>query len=193
MSALSAALESLDIPTLTSLCEQSELSAATKDLPHPHATLHLLTLLLQDDLTEARFLWRRLSASAKSPPDTAAAWALGRALWTSNWNDFYGVAMKSAWGDAARLVTALVDETRRKRISVIARSYSCIRAERMSYLLGMDATSVQSVCEKHGWKLVDNFVLISEQDQSKYRSREKSQFEELQVLTEQLVRLQTTG
>ena len=190
MSALSAALASLDVPTLTNLCEDSELTAAASESPHPQPTLHLLSLLLQNDLSEARFLWRRLPASLKSQPLTAAAWSLGRAIWTRNWAVFYQIARSNDWHDAKPLVDALLEMTKKRTTDATARAFVNVKAERVGEWTGCDYEGVKGICKEQGWDMDGGFVKIERKEQE---GRERKEFERLEVLTGQLVRLQTTS
>lgn len=195
METISAALDSMDVGTLTSICEEAELDFATQDKPHPYATFHLLGLLLQGDLTEARFLWKRLPSSCKENSETVAAWSLGRALWKSNHPSFYETASQFQWAaDAKKLVAELVRRTRCATIKLVGRAYSCIKLNRLEGILGLERQGVNEICDREGWSIDDNFVTIAQvRERLDAGEGSEREFHELQMLTEQLVRLQTTS
>lgn len=190
---IAGVLEAQDVPKLIALCEEREFEAAAQEKPHPSPTLHLLALLLQSDLTEARFLWRRLPAECKDNPDTIAVWALAKALWQSDMPAFYDAAKHPSWGGADTLVSALVYATRRKGVQLIARAYTCVSLERVSTLLGLDRDGAAQLCHREGWTVDGEFVVVERRKDVTDNVKITGDSRELRMLTEQLVRLQTSG
>lgn len=194
MSAIVAAVEALDSSRITELCEDAELTAAENDEVHPFPTFHILSSLLDADLSEARFVWKRLPPQCKSNAETRAAWALAQALWQRDNKKFFEAAEQQWSKEAGHLVKELVRRKREAAIMILERGYSCISMERASAMLGLNRTALIDLCQKEEWVIEDNFILISkikhDRNTDNYTAVQKS---ELQMLTEQLIKLQTTS
>lgn len=213
---LADALSSADAAMVSQICEKAELEAAENGRAHPHAMEHLLALLLQDDLCEARFLWRRLSEEVRLT--TQPAWMLAQALWRNDRPGFYQCATYS-WPESARpIVSALLTRMRARSIQLITSAYTSVTAQALARLLGVNMTDLDDICNQHQWKRDGDFIVISQNSaavaaditsnvaadivshplstpasrDSEMLSHSRQSFSELQTLTEQLVRLQTT-
>lgn len=183
-------LASGDVETLLPLLEAKELEAATARQPHSHAAAHLLCLLVAQDLCEARFLWRRLSPETKVIPEVAASWAVARAQWSSKAPEFYA-AIAASWPSQVKpLIEKLVAQTRDAALDAVRQGYECISAKRLGTMVGVKPEDISELCDKVGWRLDGDYVYISG---SPKRKADIAKGFELDTLTKQLVRLQTSS
>lgn len=194
MSKIVAAVEALDISLLTRLCEEAELTAAENNEVHPFPTFHILSALLDADLSEARFLWKRLPPQCKADAETRAAWALAQALWQRDSRGFFEAAEQQWSKEAGHLVKELVCQKREAAIRHVERGYSRISMERAGATLGLNHSGLVDLCQRQEWVIEDGFILINNvkhnRDADNYAAVQQS---ELQMLTEQLIKLQTTS
>lgn len=201
---LSQALASQDAVQIVQICQQAELDAATTGNGHPHASEHMLCLLLMDDLSEARFLWRRLPLPLRSV--LGSEWALAQALWRNDRPAFFNAALQTTWpANLQPLVLALVDRVRTRAATLVSHAYSVIAVTTLIELLGISKDTVPDICATHGWRIDGDHVLCSSSTGKPLKSaaavRQSGQvngtsaqdvpYVELNRLTEQLVRLQT--
>lgn len=193
MSEILAAVEALEVPHLIDLCQDAELTAAENNQKHPHPTIHLLAVLLQEDLNEAKFLWKRLPLSLQQNAETKAAWSLARALWKRDYSAFFEAAKQEWDKEAGHLVRELVRRRRETGIELMELSYSCIGLQRAGILLGLDQSGLEQLCQREGWRIHGEFIEIETIKRNRRRSvNDAVKRGELQLLTEQLMKLQTT-
>lgn len=183
-------LPSTDAKTLLSHLETLELNYACENKPHPYPAAHLLCLLLTNDLSEARFLWRRLPPTCKEDASTRTTWSLARALWTDSLDQFYSAA-NFAWPPhLSPLVQQLVEQTRNKSIKAIPIGYETISIQLVGKMVGLCAPQVEHLARQVGWQVEEDYIRVMPQDNDR---RAEGAAVELQTLTEQLIRLQTSA
>lgn len=186
-------MTSLNTPDLIRLCELREFQAAAQREHHPQAATHLLALLVENDLLEARYLWQRLSSPCQSDPLTQAAFALVKALYESEYPLFYNTAASTDWGPLSPLVAKAVDDTRRRVVKLIPEAFTCISIDNMRHVLGVDDETAKEFCKKHNWQIQDGFIMVQRKHEETTEDGYSQNYTELQRLTEQLVKLQTTS
>lgn len=208
--ALESALAAADAAEVLRICEESELEAAEEGCAHPFPTEHMLSLVVIDDLDEARFLWRRLNTENRSV--TEPAWSLVKAIWRHDRPMFYK-CISYTWPDSLRPIVALIVSRMRVRmVDLLNLTYSVVSADRLCSLLGVDHSALDSVCREQNWKREGDYIVISQDICNKrdrlvsstpnltgsgpntafQSSESRKPFSELETLTEQLVKLQTT-
>lgn len=193
---LADALSAQDFAQAAQICELAELDAAAASQPHPHPAEHLLVLLLQDNLPAARFLWRRLQGPARLT--TAPAWALAHAQWCGDRQALYTAAASTSWSPSlAPLAATLAARTRARAAALVSRAYVTVSRQRLVSMLGIDGEELDAFCIARGWRVDAAFVVVGGPDATSSSTPEeravRASFAELQTLTEQLVRLQTTS
>lgn len=197
---LSRAIASKDANEMVEICQEAELTSAQVGKTHPHAREHMLSLLLTDDLTEARFLWRRLPEEVR--PQVEPTWRLTQALWRKDRAQFFRVAEAEDWNEGARpLVDELVCRIRGRAIELIRRAYSVVPVEMVARLVGVRVQDVPDLATSNGWRVEGGFVVSGMREDGSACDDDKKAvggggeqvpFAELQMLTEQLVKLQTS-
>lgn len=58
---------------------------------------HLALYLLEGELCDAKFLWKRIPNGHKESPELTAIWGVGQALWLRDMPEFYQRAKSFEW------------------------------------------------------------------------------------------------
>lgn len=139
------------------LCSELELQEqeAANCVAAPQVYCQLLAIyLLQRDLANAKFLWKRIPAAIKNAnPELAVIWAVGQKMWQ---RDFPGTYenLKKEWSDGLRpIMDAVLDATRKRAFNLVARAYSCISVEDLCAFVGMAASDAIDAAQSRGWKV----------------------------------------
>lgn len=190
---------------LRNTCEKAELESASAGRDHPYAREHMLTLVLQQDLTEAKFLWYRLSDANRTR--SGLVWNVVRALLGDEHVQFYRHAAQLASAVKGGALENLVEEmTLRHRTqmrTVVQRAYDVVSVESLREMLGMQSASqLRDYCDKYGWTIDGGFISVAASGTKQGESRQQRQYNvdqehnnehtELQRVTEQLVKMQTS-
>lgn len=206
------ALASCDADVLLPLCEQAEQSTS----PHPFPTEHLLSLLLVEDMHEARFLWMRLSPSARQL--ASPVWQIVKPILCDDRQSLLKAAREVSVEE--RLQPMVSEVLRRERVrtaGLIADSFDVVSVGVMCGMMGVDhgdADAVRQTCDRYGWSVEGEFIVVDGSRGLEGQGdglledamavsgdadgrdcddvKKVNAFMELQNLTEQLVRLQTT-
>lgn len=222
MSALSTsvtqALQRMDVEAVIDECERMEQQAAKEAKNHPCAFLHMIGLLLANDLHEARFLYMRLDDSAREMCEPA--WQLILMLRSGSMVDMNAVkSLKWPRATVGKEVNNAIDEVlmriEQRAFEIIPRAYDVISRDDLMRMLGvsecdgdgdmnLNGTSLDNICVQYGWKVCkddDKYIEIDRLEDNRPAKREYSKGNEqgqdtgltqLDTLTEQLVGLQTT-
>lgn len=170
--------------------ETLEFQCAARNLPHPQPAAHIICLILTEELSEARFLWRRLPPVCKEDNVTDTAWKLGKALWLKDYSTFFSTAVFAWPPNVAPLVVTLVEQIRENMVKMIRKAYQVISIARMTEIMGLDRQGALSLADRLGWKVCGEYVEVT--PGSTVRNLDAAGVE-LKTLTEQLVRLQTNA
>lgn len=200
---IAEALSNQDWEEIVARCEETEQLNASHGTTHEHCAEHILALLLLGDLPESMRVWHRIDEQAKSR--AANVWNLADALQTRNRQAFFSHAVNSKWATQVEqaMVTELVDFQRRYTLRLISRAYSTVSLSTVANLLGIAVSEVPDLARANDWEVHDSFINISSKCRASANEMEPSvnrtarrvtddQCSELQRLTEQVVRLQTT-
>jgi len=137
------------------LCE--ELEKQELDAPGGIASgpiyLKLLALyLLQNDLCNAKYLWKRTPQSVKlSTPELNFIWNVGQKMWLRDFPGIYA-ALKQEWSEGiAPIMQKLTESTRGKALHLISNAYSSINLDDFSGLVGLPLDQSIQLAQKCGW------------------------------------------
>jgi len=162
--------------------ERQELEAPD-GIASPQIYGQLLAIyLLQNDLPNAKYLWKRIPNNIKEEnPELGKLWGVGQKLWQSI-SSVYG-ALADEWPDYLKpVITIIAETTRRRAFSLISKAYCSISVEKVSAFLGMPAEDCVEVLSSLGWE-VDTACKIM-----KPKNNENKQDENI-VSEEQLTKL----
>uniref|UniRef100_A0A8D8UXD9 COP9 signalosome complex subunit 8 n=1 Tax=Cacopsylla melanoneura TaxID=428564 RepID=A0A8D8UXD9_9HEMI len=141
-----------NVPVLVENLERQELEAAA-GVPSAEVYTKLLALyLLQNDLCNAKFLWKRTPQSVKmSHPEIGQVWEVGKHLWNGNYPSIYS-NLKRTWSDdIAHIMKALQEEVQKRALNLISKAYSSIPNTSLSEFLGVNEQETAALVQDQGW------------------------------------------
>ena len=111
----------------------------------------LLAYLIENDLNNARFLWKRIPADIKkNNAMLGTIWSIGRSMWEKQYAKTYEIVSQTNWDTAlVPLINRLVETFRQRTAKLLTTAYTSISASDVSLYLGMneqDVTKCKSVC-----------------------------------------------
>ncbi|XP_011880897.1 PREDICTED: COP9 signalosome complex subunit 8 isoform X2 [Vollenhovia emeryi] len=148
----------------------------------------LATYLHQNDLCNAKYLWKRI------PPDVKAAneeltrvWTVGQCMWQRNWPAVHA-ALNVEWSeDIKDDMAALKDNVRERVMRLISKAYSSLNLTTMATMSGMSLDEARRAAIDRGWHVDDTIVQPRKQvDEEQYNQSDKVCLteEQLQKLTQ---------
>lgn len=142
----------LDYPSLLKKLEKQEL---TSTIASPQLYGQLLAIhLLLNDLTSAKFLWKRIPDNLKqSNKELKLIWQVGQCLWRKEYHEVYSIVKDNPnWPNHLKNIMNLVVEATRKRaIILISNAYSSIKYSDASKLLGLEEDKMFELAQSCGW------------------------------------------
>ena len=186
-------IERKNYSKVITFCSELELEVAEFNSPNelgsrdPFYGVHLLCLLILNDLNNARFLWKRIPHDIKDS-ELMSIWKLGKHLWNRNYEDFYS-ATKSAPKQYQALIQALIDSVRVRTFTLLSRAYSSISISECSLFLGLSAEETVAFALSQGWSTEPHSLFLIPKQQSE-RVEQKTNINQLQQLTEYMVSLE---
>jgi len=149
----------------------------------------LLIYLMESDLTNAKFLWKRIPIELKTDNELIAIWQIGQSLWKKEFANVYCIINSQEWSDEYKDLTHKLYSILQKRMSkLVADSYSIIKFEAISKLIGItDEQQLKEYALSNNWEVdsENKLVKITRQNsvpKTRTDSAERS-------LSESLVRL----
>lgn len=142
-----------DIDRLAAQCEQQELESPS-GIPSPEVYAKLLTVyLLQNDLNNAKYLWKRIPAASKTAhPELGNIWSIGQHLWTRNFVAVYPLLTQD-WSDEIKpLMVALRDAIRQRIFRLIGQAYTSIEAQQFASYAGLQVDEAIQAVVAEGWE-----------------------------------------
>lgn len=144
------------------ICEDFELEhCGTGDLAValPFYRIQFITYLMHD-LVNARWLWERVPEAVRSDEDMCKIWAVAKLLWNSDMAAAYSLLTSPGWKDSqvAAMASQLVDNIRKDKVALVAKSHSTISITSCSHLLGLGPEQTVSQCKSLGWGIEGDFI-----------------------------------
>eukprot|EP00271_Cylindrocystis_brebissonii_P007904 TRINITY_DN2180_c0_g1_i1.p1 TRINITY_DN2180_c0_g1~~TRINITY_DN2180_c0_g1_i1.p1 ORF type:complete len:208 (-),score=48.36 TRINITY_DN2180_c0_g1_i1:1342-1965(-) len=187
------AIQSNRIEDVASICERMELEGAAigtfQSVTWPYAA-HLLGLLYNNDLNNARFLWKRIPASEKNNNgDVAASWRIGQAMWAHDRKATYAALREHSWsGNLQQLVMALTEKYSEQMFALLCKAYSTISAADAAEFLGKSKEDAIAWVVQRGWShdATDDMLTVVSQAKP---TDQKTSLDQMQHLTEYVFHL----
>uniref|UniRef100_A0A9J7YAI4 COP9 signalosome complex subunit 8 n=1 Tax=Cyprinus carpio carpio TaxID=630221 RepID=A0A9J7YAI4_CYPCA len=130
----------------------------------PQVYSQLLVLyLLNNDMNNARYLWKRIPQAIKTAnPELAAIWAVGQRIWQRDFPGIYTAIDAYQWSESILpVMEALRESTRRRAYGLVAQAYTSISAEDFAAFVGYSVEEAVKV--SHGWQADPNTRMIMPQ------------------------------
>lgn len=113
----------------------------------------LAVYLLENDLTNAKFLWKRIPQNIKTAnADLALIWNVGQKMWQRDFPAIYESLNKEFPEYIKPLMTAILESTRKRAFTLVAKAYSYISTDDFSHFVGMPVNDAVDAAVKEGWK-----------------------------------------
>jgi len=144
--------------------EHQELSMLATDALRPENYTELLaSYLVQNDLCNAKFLWKRIPAEMKTSEELAAIWRVGQKLWLKDMPGFYAEVRSFPWSAAtAPVVNQLIEFQRESNIRLIGIAYSSIQPLDVAKLLGVSVEEAETLVLSRGWTKSEGMIIPEE-------------------------------
>ncbi|CAG9833784.1 unnamed protein product [Diabrotica balteata] len=128
---------------------------APNGIAAPQVYQQLLAIYLyQNDLCNAKYLWKRIPPTVKtSTPELAHIWAVGQSMWKRDFPAIYTALNAVTWSDIVADIMKQVQEVVRTRaVDLISQAYSSITLDTVSAMTGLPLEVCVPACEERGWK-----------------------------------------
>lgn len=156
--------------SLSKVLEGQELeSAGSQTSPQVYGQL-LAIYLLFNDLTSAKFLWKRIPDRIKAANgELSTIWAVGKLMWARNYAEIYRtIDSIPIWPNHLKNIMKLITQSTRKRvIELISKAYSSISLANASQLLALDKDETLSLAGTLNWQYESDsgFLTINQHQQ----------------------------
>ncbi|KAF7214501.1 COP9 signalosome complex subunit 8 isoform X1 [Nothobranchius furzeri] len=139
------------------LLEQSEAQEleAPGGVATPQVYAQLLALyLLNNDMNNGRYLWKRIPQAIKSAnPELAAIWAVGQHIWQRDFPGIYTAIAAHQWSEnILPVMEALRESTRQRAYSLVAQAYTSIAVEDFAAFVGYSVDEAVKGVLSQGWQ-----------------------------------------
>ncbi|CAG9859176.1 unnamed protein product [Phyllotreta striolata] len=134
--------------------ERQELEAPNGNAPAYVYQQLLAIYLYQNDLCNAKYLWKRIPPTIKaSTPELANIWAVGQSMWTRDFPAIYKALNSVTWSETVSEIMRQVQEVVRSRaVDLISQAYSSISLDTVSAMTGLPPEVCVPSCLEKGWK-----------------------------------------
>eukprot|EP00741_Cyanophora_paradoxa_P021480 tig00021357_g20736.t1 len=145
-----------DLSGLATACESYELQCAesvhaSADLPDPLYAIQLCAYLIENDLSRARFFWKRATA-AKKCGEFAAMWVVAQHLWRKDYALAQRGLVQGSWSaELSPLVVALQESVRGRTWALLAKAYTSLLLQNCAEALGLSPAQTITFCQQRGW------------------------------------------
>ncbi|CAH2012825.1 unnamed protein product [Acanthoscelides obtectus] len=142
-----------NIDKLAEDLEKQELEAPN-GVATPQLYEQLLAIYLyQNDLCNAKYLWKRIPESVKtSAPELKNIWAVGQCMWRRDFPGIYKALNKVTWSDTVADIMKEVQESIRNRaVDLISQAYSSITIDTVCAMTGLTPDICIPACAEKGW------------------------------------------
>ncbi|XP_029176682.1 COP9 signalosome complex subunit 8 isoform X2 [Nylanderia fulva] len=119
----------------------------------------LAIYLYQNDLSNAKFLWKRIPSDVKAAhEELKRIWTVGQRMWQRNWPAVHA-ALNIEWSeDVKDIMTALKDNVRERVMRLISKAYSSLNLATMATMSGMSLDEARQAAIDRGWSVDGTIV-----------------------------------
>ncbi|KAK6339871.1 hypothetical protein TWF718_009260 [Orbilia javanica] len=155
------------LQTLEPRASITTVDTATTETLSTYYTLYLLTLILVDDLPEARALTYRIDSQLlHNDPAIISAYRVLQSVWSKDYVAFHQTMQNAPWGDITSILASQVlQKHRTTTLSLISTAYTSIPPDVAQKYLGAsdEQLAVKMLVEESpefGWSLNDQGFLV---------------------------------
>ncbi|KAG4068048.1 hypothetical protein HA402_011381 [Bradysia odoriphaga] len=141
------------IDQLIDLLEKQEIEATMALSAQLYAEL-FAAYLYRNELSKARFLWKRIPKSIKTGNvELEKIWNIFNHLWDNDLNAFFK-AINFEWSaNVGRIMSQLKDKIQEETIDLVAVAYSSIFEDYLQNLLNQTPEALNDLCVSLGWDI----------------------------------------
>ncbi|XP_019878427.1 COP9 signalosome complex subunit 8 isoform X2 [Aethina tumida] len=175
-----------DINKLAEDLEKQELEAPNGVVP-PQIYEQLLAIYLyQNDLCNAKYLWKRIPASVKTAtPELANIWDVAQSMWKRDFPAIYLALNAVNWSEPiSEIMKQVQDVVRSRAVDLISQAYSSISLENVSAMTGLPLDICASACVEKGWHVEADTRMVHPVRVNKEQPSQPSSEDQLYKLTD---------
>ncbi|XP_015608883.1 COP9 signalosome complex subunit 8 [Cephus cinctus] len=112
----------------------------------------LAVYLYQNDLCNAKYLWKRIPANIKSKStELGRIWVVGQRMWQRDWPAVH-TALNAEWSEHIfSIMNALKDSVRERAMSLISEAYSSLGLTGLAAMTGLSLEQARQAAVEKGW------------------------------------------
>jgi len=145
-------------PLLLYECETYEVETLSAQKGSPSSfyyACYILGYLINNDLNNCRFLWKRMPNDIKKNDDVKGIWEVAKNLWNRNYEGAYqSINQLNLSSQSLKdLVVFFVQQLRQRTLELISRAYANISAADLMKCLGVsDVNALNQLVAPHNWQ-----------------------------------------
>ena len=122
----------------------------------------LMLYLMEFDLINAKFLWKRIPDSLKTDDELTTVWKIGQHLWKREFTEAYSIISSYQWSDSHKESSQKLYSILQKRMmELVENAYSIIKFDALSKLLGInDETKMLEMANRKQWDIDHDNKLV---------------------------------
>ncbi|XP_011143603.1 COP9 signalosome complex subunit 8 isoform X2 [Harpegnathos saltator] len=143
-----------DLGQLLNELERAELEAPTGIACAQTYAQLLAAYLYQNDLCNAKYLWKRIPSNVKAAnEELGRIWLVGQRMWQRDWAAVH-VALNADWSeDVTDIMTALKDKVRERIMKLISKAYSSLDLTVLASMTGLSLDEARRTAIDRGWSI----------------------------------------
>ncbi|XP_066258591.1 COP9 signalosome complex subunit 8 [Euwallacea similis] len=151
-----------NIDKLAEDLERQELEAPTGVASAQIYSQLLAIYLYQNNLCNAKFLWKRIPANIKTAnPELSHIWTVGQHLWKSDFPSTYKALNAVNWSDTvAEIMKKVQIVVRSRAVDLISQAYSSITLETVVAMTGLPPDLCIQACIERGWRIEPDTKIV---------------------------------
>ncbi|XP_015510728.1 COP9 signalosome complex subunit 8 [Neodiprion virginianus] len=167
-----------------------ELEKAELEAPNGGATPQTYTQLLavylyQNDICNAKYLWKRIPANVKANSnELQQVWLVGQRMWQRDWPAVHA-ALSTEWSeDINSIMNALKENVRERAVILISEAYSSLTLITLASMTGLSAPEAQTLATEREWKIEGDMVQPKRIDKDYHLGQNSLTEDQLHKLTQ---------
>ncbi|RUS82347.1 hypothetical protein EGW08_009900 [Elysia chlorotica] len=161
---MAAAVATPDFQQLSLDLERQELENGNSPCTATQYSQLLALYLLQCDLCNAKFLWKRIPQTVKQGcAELSSIWAVGQKMWLKDFTGTYEALQKDWSEDVKVIMTSLQNCVRKRALRLVRLAYSSIGADDFATFVGMPVDKAIQAAQSEGWEVdLQNRIITPE-------------------------------
>ncbi|KAK0088787.1 hypothetical protein PV325_010727 [Microctonus aethiopoides] len=148
-----------EVDKLVEELEKTELEAMNGGASAQTYSQLLAVYLYQNDLCNAKYLWKRIPANIKTNnTELQQIWMVGQRMWQRDWPAVH-TALNNEWSDdVINIMHALKENVRERAMTLISEAYSSVNLTVLAAMTGLSLEQAKQSAQERGWSLDETTV-----------------------------------